>query len=310
MAKFGLSGQLKDADLRLLNIFAAVAECGGFAAAEVDLNINRSTISTHISDLETRLGMRLCQRSRGRSAFSLTDQGKAVYDEVKLLQDYTQNFRARISAIQSNMTGRLSLALPDDWLEMSEASFDLAPVIARFRRQAPAVTLDIVTRAPHEMDFDLLSGKVDVGINTALVKRPGLKYLPIFDHHSHLYCSDQHPLYDKPPEQLTTALIAQYDLVASGHKGQIETRNLTDLFPNKANADHMEGCLLMILTGHYLGFLPDYYAAAKAEHYRLRRLLPTVFHYRAKNAVVYKKAATNAVITSFVQLLVDAIRAA
>jgi DNA-binding transcriptional LysR family regulator len=52
-----LRRQLSDIDLRLLRVFIAVTESGGFAAAEIKLNINRSTISTHISDLEARLGM-------------------------------------------------------------------------------------------------------------------------------------------------------------------------------------------------------------------------------------------------------------
>jgi DNA-binding transcriptional LysR family regulator len=52
-----LRRQLSDIDLRLLRVFIAVTESGGFTAAEIKLNINRSTISTHISDLEARLGM-------------------------------------------------------------------------------------------------------------------------------------------------------------------------------------------------------------------------------------------------------------
>ena len=45
------SSQIGNTDLRLLRIFKAVVECGGFAAAEVTLNIGRSAISIAISDL-------------------------------------------------------------------------------------------------------------------------------------------------------------------------------------------------------------------------------------------------------------------
>ena len=55
----------------------AVVACGGFAAAELELNINRSTISRHIKDLETRLGVTLCRRGRG--GFALTREGEQVY---------------------------------------------------------------------------------------------------------------------------------------------------------------------------------------------------------------------------------------
>ncbi len=49
-------GRVTDVDLRLLRIFQTVVDCGGLSAAEIDLGIGRSTISTHIAELEGRLG--------------------------------------------------------------------------------------------------------------------------------------------------------------------------------------------------------------------------------------------------------------
>ncbi|MCF7981458.1 MAG: LysR family transcriptional regulator [Pseudomonadales bacterium] len=308
MARLGFIGQLSDIDLRMLKVFLSVAENGGFAAAEQELNINRSTISIHISDLETRIGMQLCQRGRGRSTFSLTPQGEALYQSTKEFLQYLETFRNQINAIQSNMTGNLQIALPDDWLEMSSASFDLAPIIAQFRERAPRVTLEVVTRAPHELDFDLLNGKAHLGVNTVHIKRPGLVYTPIFKHQSHLYCSLNHPLFKIPSEQLDAETIVEYDLVASGHKVQAETNSLISLFQNRANADHMEGCLLLISSGKYIGFLPDYYAHSRADKYHLRQLLPTSFSYHAENALIYKKSTLNNTVANlFIQYLNEAI---
>lgn len=47
--------RVSDVDLRLLRAFKTVVNCGGFSAAEIDLGIGRSTISTHIGELEARL---------------------------------------------------------------------------------------------------------------------------------------------------------------------------------------------------------------------------------------------------------------
>ena len=63
--------QITEADMRLLRIFRAVAEAGGLTAAEVNLGMERSTISRHLLALETRLGGRLC--FRGPSGFELTE---------------------------------------------------------------------------------------------------------------------------------------------------------------------------------------------------------------------------------------------
>ncbi|MDC1510275.1 LysR family transcriptional regulator, partial [Oceanospirillaceae bacterium] len=72
--------RLSDIDLRLLRIYKTVVEAGGFAAAEVELNISRAAISMAMSDLETRLGLRLCQR--GRAGFSVTESGQRVYEAI------------------------------------------------------------------------------------------------------------------------------------------------------------------------------------------------------------------------------------
>ena len=52
-------GAVSDMDVRLLRVFKTVADCGGMAAAELELNIGTSTVSRHIKDLETRLGLTL-----------------------------------------------------------------------------------------------------------------------------------------------------------------------------------------------------------------------------------------------------------
>ena len=72
-----------DVDLKHLRVFAAVVECGGFTAAENMLDINCSTISKAMSDMESRLGVRLC--NRGRGGFELTEEGEKLYQSRKVV---------------------------------------------------------------------------------------------------------------------------------------------------------------------------------------------------------------------------------
>ena len=64
MVKKALLGQVSDTEIRLLQIFKAVVECGGISAAELELNIGRSTVSRHLKELEERLALVLCRRGR------------------------------------------------------------------------------------------------------------------------------------------------------------------------------------------------------------------------------------------------------
>ena len=84
MVKRALLRRLGDADLRLLRVFVTVAEFGGLAASEFELNIGRSTISKHLADLELRLGLKLCQR--GPAGFALTAEGEQVVSVARIAE--------------------------------------------------------------------------------------------------------------------------------------------------------------------------------------------------------------------------------
>ena len=94
-------GRVTDVDLRLLRIFQTVVDCGGLSAAEIDLGIGRSTISTHIAELEGRLGTRLCQR--GRSGFALTNRGKKIYEASLGLMKSLDVFRNEVNENEDAM---------------------------------------------------------------------------------------------------------------------------------------------------------------------------------------------------------------
>ena len=100
-------------DLHLLAVFMTVAQCGGFAAAQVSLNVGQSTISRQIGDLERRLGMRLCQR--GRADFRLTDKGRVVYEACQHLSTALESFRTAVGALRGELVGDLSIAVIDNW---------------------------------------------------------------------------------------------------------------------------------------------------------------------------------------------------
>jgi DNA-binding transcriptional LysR family regulator len=73
------------------------------AAAELELNIGTSTVSRHIKDLETRLGLTLCRR--GRAGFALTAEGQRVYDETLRLLAAVDGFRASVDDIHRAWAG-------------------------------------------------------------------------------------------------------------------------------------------------------------------------------------------------------------
>lgn len=299
--KTALTSRLTDIDLRLLRVFREVVRAGGLAPAEVALNISRSTISVHLSDLEGRLGMQLCLRSRGRADFKLTPEGAAVYQAITELDGHLDAFRSQVNAIQSQLTGRLRVMLPDDVLEIPQ--LDLPATIARLREQAPQLELDIQLGAPQELELEILADRADVGINPLHSRRPGLDYRPLFQHQSLLYCGREHPLAGA--RQVSEEVLIEQELAAPSHAVLSGAAHLYRLFRHKSTANHMAARLAMILSGRFVGFLPEYLAADYVTNGRLVALHPQRFQYRIQNAATFKRnAAEHPTVRLFLESLV------
>ena len=153
-------GQLSDMDMRLLRVFKSVVECGGMAAAELELNIGSSTISRHIKDLETRLGLTVCRR--GRAGFALTPEGEQIYAETLRLLAGVDAFRNRVDEIHQRMGGELHIAVFDK--TASNPAAHLGEAIAQFADTAPDVSLHLHVAPLNTIERGVLDGQFQVGI--------------------------------------------------------------------------------------------------------------------------------------------------
>src|SRR3990167_5687518 len=153
-------GQLSDMDIRLLRVFKSVVECGGMAAAELELNIGTSTVSRHVKDLETRLGLTLCRR--GRAGFALTPEGTQIYQEALRLLAGADAFRASVDEIHRRMGGQLHIAVFDTTASNPKAP--LGEAIALFAAQAPEVELHLHVAPINAIERGVIDGQFQVGV--------------------------------------------------------------------------------------------------------------------------------------------------
>lgn len=178
-----LLGQLSDMDLRLLRVFKGVVQCGGMAAAELELNIGISTISRHVKDLETRLGLVLCRR--GRAGFTLTPEGQTVYEETLRLLASMEAFRSRIDGIHDRMGGELHIAVFDKTATNPNAR--LGDAIRQFADEAPDVGLNLHVASINEVERGIIDGSYQVGIIPAHRSSGSLVYSELFGERMLLY---------------------------------------------------------------------------------------------------------------------------
>ena len=268
-------GQLTDMDIRLLRVFKSVVECGGMAAAELELNIGTSTVSRHVKDLETRLGLTLCRR--GRSGFALTPEGQQIYTETLRLLAGAEAFRASVDAIHHRMGGEIHLAVFDKTASNPQARIGAA--IARFAAQAPDVSLCLHVAPIQTIERGVIDGQFQVGVIPGHRTSDSLVYNDLFGETMHLYCGAQHALFAQKSEDLDWDGLRRYPFAGLGyHSPNMEISQRVRL-QRKATGFDQESIATLILSGLYLGFLPDHYAAGFVRTGQLRAVQPDLFRY-------------------------------
>lgn len=292
--------QVSDFDIRLLKLFRRVVECGGFSAAESVLGIGRSAISQQMSDLEQRLGLRLCQR--GRAGFALTEEGREVYQSTQQLLAALESFRTEVNGLHQHLRGELNIGLTDNLVTVPHMRITHA--LARLKALGPDVRIHIRMTPPSEVEQGVLDGRLHIGVVPQAGALSGLDYQALYDERSLLYCAVGHPLFYVDDQQLEDQRLNAQDAIAPTFRLPPEVQSHYQALNCSASASDREGMAFLILTGRYIGYLPDHYAAAWVQQGRLRALKPASRFYDLSLASVTRKGRRpHLVLESFLEAL-------
>lgn len=142
-------------DLNVLSAFLAVAEERSFTKAARRLGVSTSALSHSIRGLEERIGVRLL--SRTTRSVAPTEAGDQLIAHLRpALGDISATLE-QIAQLRDTPAGRVRLAVSP-----VAARVVLAPKLAQFAREYPAVVLDVTTTAVPRVD--LVAGGFDAGI--------------------------------------------------------------------------------------------------------------------------------------------------
>ncbi len=242
-------GQLED-----MQVFVRVVEAGSITKAAGQLNLAKSAVSKRLSDLESRLGSKLINRTTRTS--SLTEAGHQYYQRVQLLLGEVDSLNGDIARENKVLTGSLKLAVP-----LTFGVTHLTPAIDLFMRQHPELSI--------ELDFsdrkvDLIEGGYDLAFRIGSLPDSSLKARKIAPI-KHVICASPDYLkrqgVPENPAQLKHHKILKrpgwplagmplWDLEGQKHlvNGQ------SSLIANNGNAMTM-----LALTGHGIIMLPTFY---------------------------------------------------
>jgi DNA-binding transcriptional LysR family regulator len=276
--------QVHDVDLRLLRIFVAIVECGGLSAAETRLNIGRSTISSHLSDLEVRLGLKLCKR--GRSGFEITESGRVTYQASLELLQQCEAFANTVANSKQKLSGRVTIAVIDTIV--SDPRCGVARAIAALKAKSDQLQFDINVCEAREVETSVVNGRSLVGLGVSRHHLRGLDYFPLYNEINYLYCGSGHPLFTADSQQ-AKQLLKNAEVITSNYMRDKEIRNDGLNYQNSAIAYHDEGIAHLILSGQFIGYLPEHYASYWVDKGLFKAIFPEQYSYQIPVELITSK---------------------
>jgi DNA-binding transcriptional LysR family regulator len=134
--------------------FVRVVDSQGFSAAAPGLGLTPSAVSKLVTRLETRLGVRLLQRTT--RALHLTADGEAFYAAARRIVGEIAALENEITDQRGTPHGPLKVTT-----SLAFSTHQLAPIIAEFLGRYPQVQLELL---PTDRVVDVIEEGIDIAI--------------------------------------------------------------------------------------------------------------------------------------------------
>ncbi len=293
--------RIRTSDIHCLGVFRTIVEADGVSSAAARMNLDVSTVSRQLKDLEIRLGMRLCER--GRSGFALSTEGQAVYQLSCDLLRTIEDFEDRIDEIRNRNVGELRIGAVNHVLTSSDIKLD--QVIRNIHENAPDLDVSYRVLPSRIICRAVLDGQIHIGITAHELDHPELDRFALYVEQHRLYCGEGHPLFKAGGIKLKAGDIAGHKYVAREHWA------LTDITAEEfglergAVANDIEAITVLVESGLYLGYLPTHHVEALPVTSRLLKLDIANSNCDVPLYVYYRKGARK---LNSVQMFLDELK--
>ena len=156
---------------------------------------------------------------------------------------------------------------------------DVGQAIALFSERAPEVELHVHVAPINAIERGVIDGQFQVGVIPGHRRSASLTYDVLFDETMYLYCGASHAFFRTPVIDLGWEGLAQQQFAGLGYHSPNMDLSQQMHLPRKATGFDQEAIAHLILSGKFLGFLPDHYAAGFEQQGLMRALNPAVLRY-------------------------------
>lgn len=146
-----------------LRVFCRIVEQGSLTRAAQLLEMSNSTVTNHLSSLESHLGVKLLNRTTRK--LSLTDEGKACYERAREVLAGVNEMEETLRGATVTPKGVLRVDVPT-----AIGRLYIAPALPRFAAQYPDLTVRMTLG---DRVLDAVEEGVDVSIRIGVLKDSG-----------------------------------------------------------------------------------------------------------------------------------------
>ncbi len=279
-----------------MQTFCAVAEAGSFVRAAAALDFSKAAVSRYVGGLESRLGVRLLNRTTRR--LSLTDEGEIFYARSKDLLAGLEEAESELHLRSGAARGVLRVNAP-----VTFGILHLAPLWGAFRERHPQVRIDLTLS---DRVVDLVEEGYDVAIRIAALADSTLVSKRLASTRIVLCAS---PRYleasgvPKHPSELATHSVIAYRYWSTGDEwqfdgpqGRVSVRTKPIMHSNSGDT-----CRAMALQHHGVVLQPTFLVGQDLADGRLVELMP---EYHALELGIYAIYPTRKHVSPKVRALV------
>jgi DNA-binding transcriptional LysR family regulator len=156
--KNGFPGPVLADEITELRLFVAIVQAGNLSAASRALNASTAAMSRGLSNLESRLGVRLVTRTS--RTFELTEEGRAFYERCERIIADIDEAEAEASSQGTAVRGNLRIGAP---MEIGRRL--IGPLIARFSAAYPDTKIHLMLS---DSGLDVIDDALDVALRVGL----------------------------------------------------------------------------------------------------------------------------------------------
>ena len=194
--------------LKSLKIFCDIVGRRSFSRAADENGITQSGASQIVNQLETRLGIKLLDRSK--RPFELTPEGKFYYDGCRDLVKKLSSLEEGVRALHEKVEGHVSVASI-----YSVGLSYMKQFMLDFQERYPLASVHIEYHHPADIYERIKSGEVDIGLLSYPRSSRSLNIIDWREETMVMVCSPDHPLASR--STITLKQLDQQEMVAFSH---------------------------------------------------------------------------------------------